>query len=62
MNVIDAHPPTSKGISLPRYLLVQEFQDFWEDLELNRRQAKHFWPKRGLHEVKVEFFKSCAEA
>ena len=48
--------------SLPRYLLVQEFQDFWEDLELKKKQAKHFWLKHGWHGVKAEFFKSCADA
>ena len=50
--------------SFPRYLLVQEFQEFWTswNLTLKKNEAKHWWQKHGWHGVKVEFFKLCSSA
>ena len=44
--------------AFPRWLLVQEFDDFWAyDSALKKREAEHWWRKNGWEGCVVEFFK-----
>ncbi|KAL8847611.1 MAG: hypothetical protein Q9221_007341 [Calogaya cf. arnoldii] len=42
--------------SLPRFLLVQEFTDLYDDYHLKKREAEYWWRKNGWEGVIPEFF------
>lgn len=42
--------------SFPRWLLLQEFTDLWEDTALKKRESEYWWHKNGWNGVIVEFF------
>lgn len=48
-------------LSFPRWLLVQEFTNFYDDLALKKKEAEYWWRKNGWEGVTLEFFRLKGE-